>query len=204
MTKLATIVFPLLLVAGIGCVGSAPDSPAPKPSHSLAARSYNLVDKNHDGHPDCVDLDGDGACDFGLGGTCTDPLIDTNGDGVPDGLDLDCDGAIDIAWCDKPLVDTDGDGVPDGLDLDCDGMIDVDLPDPGKLCIPDLIDSDGDGVPDGIDVDCDGTADVDLNLCVPAPIDSDGDGKPMGSTPTATARSTSRSRAEGTRPRATP
>src|SRR5262245_34721132 len=147
MKTLRAVLFPLVIA--VGCSVGADE---PKSSQ---ATSYNLIDNNNDGIPDCLDLDNDNQCDIGLGSVCNDPLVDTNNDGIPEGLDLDCDGTIDVTWCAKPLVDTDNDGVPDALDLDCDGTPDATLPSPGAQCVPELVDANNDGVPEGIDTDCD-------------------------------------------------
>ena len=89
MKTLRAVLFPLLVV--VGCtVGS--DEP-----HTSAATSYNLLDTNNDGVPDCVDLNNDNTCDVNFG-SCANPFVDTNNDGIPDGLDIDCDGTVDYTF----------------------------------------------------------------------------------------------------------
>src|SRR2546423_3765935 len=105
---------PTILVIGIAtlaaaCVGDVPASSPQAPAKKTAMKGhYGLVDKNHDGKPDGLDLNGDGILDVNIHALCSNPIVDTNGDGVPDGLDLDCDGTIDIPLCLDPLIDTNG------------------------------------------------------------------------------------------------
>src|SRR5688500_4009749 len=108
MKTLRAVLFPLLVAAGAaGAVGCTVGSSEPK---SSAAVSYNLIDSDNDGIPDCVDLDNDMQCDVNFGTPCADPLVDADMDGIPEGLDLDCDGTVDVSWCAQPLLDTDNDG----------------------------------------------------------------------------------------------
>ncbi|MEZ4361468.1 MAG: hypothetical protein R3B48_14875 [Kofleriaceae bacterium] len=148
------------------------------PKHS-AATSYALMDTNHNGVADAIDLNSNNVADLRFGVECARPLIQRAGSLVPMGLDLDCDGALDTAWCAEPLVDSDDDGVPDALDLDCDGDIDVDLDLP-EICVPELLDRNNDDLPDALDTDCDGAADIDLSFCVPHLIDANDDHLPDG------------------------
>src|SRR5437762_1348145 len=124
MNKLTTISSLLLSALWLAAGCTVGEGGQPRAS---AASSYNLVDKDHDGKPDCVDLDGAADVDFHV---CVPRPVDANKDGVPEGLDLDCDGAIDVPLdlpappsC-NPLIDANHDGIPDGLDLDCDGVAD--------------------------------------------------------------------------------
>ena len=159
--------------------------PGPGPGPSAPKVTYNLLDTNHNGKMDAVDLTGDFKPDFRWGSECNHPFIDANKDGTPEGLDSNCDGIADAAWPAHPVLDTDGDGIGDALDLDGNGQPDFKItPNNGSgsgsnVCIPDVL-TDANGIPTGIDLDCDGMADINLMICVPKAIDDNGDGIPDG------------------------
>ena len=139
-------------------------------------------DTDHDGTPDCEDLDSDsdGILDRDEAGdadTCTPP-VDSDGDGTPDFFDSDSDdnGIPDL---DEGVVDSDGDTIPDYIDPDNDndylrdeaeigGCVSWD--DDGLPC-----DTDGDGVPDYLSPDSDGDG---IGDRWETPDDADGDGTP--------------------------
>ena len=106
---------------------------------AVAAQPINLIDTDHDGLPDHVDLDSDG-------------------DGFSDlveagGLDSNADGLVDS------LADTDNDGIPNAVDVDLTGGIDADSDGIDDGADVDFVaggDADNDGIVDGMDPDSNG------------------------------------------------
>lgn len=104
----------------------------------------------------CVDIDGNGVCDF------VSAIYDTDGDRVPDHLDLDSDndGITDLVEAGHMQPDVDGNGIIDGTpaEFGLNGLYNPIATDPDDLgAIETYVrwDWDSDGVPDYDDLDSD-------------------------------------------------
>ena len=111
-------------------------------------RAFVVLDSDHDGNPDCIDI-----CPGG------DDSIDSDGDGIPDF----CDQCKLISGMKSPYLDSDGDGVMDACDADSDndGIADwqEDANNDGNMQNDD---NDRDGIPNFLDIDSDNDGIPDL------------------------------------------
>ncbi len=138
-------------------------------SDDLQLFPFDLIDTDHDGVADFLDLDSD---NDGLSDRLESGRVDTDHDGrIDDIVDNNNDGADDINQSNGAAGrDTDNDGIPNRLDLDTDNDGLYDLVESGAIdnrndgLLDSMHDFDLDSIPDSVDVD------------VTAGIDADGDG----------------------------